>query len=107
MSKIYVPTEYLNKPCYQINNGYIRVFDTINNNQQNTVYDIYVNQDYMIRTSTSNYSYNTYCDRENTFTDDIYYRTDFPFILLTFFLLVLICFYFPFRLITRLFPRWR
>lgn len=76
MSKIYVPSEYLNKPCYVVNNDYIRVYETINNNQSNTVYDIYVNQDYMIKQGTSNYSSNTVCDKINTYTDDWFYRVD-------------------------------
>lgn len=77
MSKIYLPSEYVNKPCKIVNNEYIRVYDTINVNQSNVVYDIYVKQDYMIKKSTANYNNNTICDTLNTYTNDWYYRTDF------------------------------
>lgn len=106
MSKIYLPTEYLNKPCYTVNNGYIRVYESINNNYSNTVYDIYVNQDYMIREGTASYSTNTICVNSNNFTDNVFYRTDFDKILVIFFILLIICFYFPYRIISRLFGRW-
>lgn len=104
MSKIYVPSEYLNKPCYQVNNNYIRVFETTNRSD-NTVYDIYVNQDYQVRRNTASYSSSTYCDNINTYTDEIYYRTDFDKILIIFIILCFICFGFPIKLFRRLFRR--
>lgn len=106
MAKIYVPTQYLNKPCYQVNQNYIRVYATTHNSN-NTVYDIYVNQDYQVRRSTSGYSSSTYCDNINTYTDEIYYRVDFPQIILMFFLLVVICFYTPWKILLRMFRRWQ
>ena len=106
MSKIYLPSQYLNKPCYQINNGYIRVFETTHTNYNNTVYDIYINQDYMVKTSTASYNSNTYCERANTFTDEVYYRTDFSQILLIFVLLCVICFGAPLKIFLRLFRRF-
>lgn len=106
MSKIYLPTEFLNKPCYQINNDYIRVYNSTNVNQQNVIYDIYINQDYMVRQSTSNYSNTTVCDRLNTFTDNVYYRVDFVNIIIIFFVLCLICFILPLKIFTRLFRKW-
>lgn len=97
MTKIYVPTEYLNKPCYTINNGYIRVYDTINGNS-NRIYDIYINQDYMIKEATANYSSNTQCVNPNLITDDIFYRTDFDSILIIFFILCFFIIYIPFKI---------
>ncbi len=105
MSKIYVPTEYLGKPCYTINNGYIRVYDTINYNSSNKVYDIYINQDYMVKSSTSSYSNSTQCVDYNLITDEIYYRTDFADILLIFSILILFGFGFGISLFRRLFRR--
>ena len=46
MSKIYLPSEYVNSPCKVINNGYIRAYT--NSNYTDYV-DIFINQDYMIR----------------------------------------------------------
>ena len=54
MSKIYLPTEYVNSPCKVINNGYIRVYT--NSNLTNYV-DIYINQYYMIREGYNSYGY--------------------------------------------------
>lgn len=107
MSKIYVPTEYLNKPCYVVNNDYIRVYNTINNNNYNVVYDIYFKNDYMIKESTANYSSSTRCDFINTYTDDIYYRYDFDKIILIFLFVVVFCVGPPIKIFFRLFRRFR
>lgn len=104
---IYVPTEYLNKPCYVINNGYIRVYDTINTNQSNIVYDIYINQDYMIKQGTANYYSNTVCDRLNTYTDSVYYRVDFVNILIMLTIFCIFCFVLPLKIFVRLFRRFQ
>lgn len=105
MSKIYLPTEYLNKPCYVINNGYIRVYNSTNSSN-NTVYDIYINQDYMVRRTTAGYSSSTMCDTSNTYTDDIYYRTDFDKIIVIFLCLCVFCFLFPLKIFFRFFRRF-
>lgn len=105
MSKIYVPTEYLDKPCYTINNGYIRVYDTINGNS-NKVYDIYLNQDYMVKEGTANYSSNTQCINPNLITDEIYYRTDFDRILIILLIMCVFCFLIPLKLFLRFFRRF-
>lgn len=76
MSKIYLPSEYVDKSCKVINNDYIRVYETTNNNQNNVVYDVYLNQDYMVKKGSANYSANTVCDTLNTYTDDWFYRID-------------------------------
>lgn len=73
---IYLPDEYLNKSCYVINNGYIRVYE--NNLKDYT--DIYVNQDYMSKKGYSNTSYTGLCDNFSTFTSQYSYRVDFPLI---------------------------
>lgn len=104
---IYLPTEYLNKPCYIINNGYIRVYETTNNNQSNVVHDIYINQDYMVKKGTANYSSNTVCDKINTYTDSIYYRTDFDSILIILLIMSIFCFLIPLKIFIRLFRRFQ
>lgn len=102
MSKIYLPSEYINSPCKVINNGYIRVFT--NSNLTNYV-DIYINQDYMLKQGTYNYGYEGQCDTINTYTDNFYYRTDFPDILLMFSIFVLFGIYLPFRIIRRFYKK--
>ena len=102
MSKIYLPSEYVNSPCKVINNGYIRAYT--NSNLTNYV-DIYVNQDYMLREGYNNYVYSGQCDTINIYTDDFYYRTDFPDILFMFLIFVLFCIYLPFRIIRRFYKK--
>ena len=102
MAKIYVPTQYLNN-CNIVNGDYIRSFT---NSQQTQWVDIYINNHYYLRQGSSNYGNSYTCDRINTFTDNIYYRNDFDQILVIFFILLIICFYFPYRLISRMFGRW-
>lgn len=82
---IYLPTEYLDKPCYVINNGYIRVYT---NNNLTQYADIYVNQDYMVKLGSNNNGYSGVCDTSNTFTDSYVYRTDFADILIIFLIMV-------------------
>lgn len=106
MSKIYVPTEYLGKACYQVNNDYIRVWESTNSNN-NTYYDIYFKNDYMIRQGSSSYSSYQSCDTLNTYTDEIYYRYDFDKILFLFLGLTIIFFYPGLKLFLRLFRRFR
>lgn len=104
---IYVPTDYLNKPCYVINNDYIRVYETTNTNQSNIVYDIYINQDYMVKQTTANYYSNTVCDRLNTYTDSVYYRVDFVNILIMLTIFCIFCFVLPLKVFVRLFRRFQ
>lgn len=102
MSKIYLPSEYVNSPCKVINNDYIRVYT--NSNYTDYV-DIFINQDYMIRQGFNSYSYSGQCDSLNTYTDNFYYRTDFPDILLMFSIFVLFGIYLPFRIIRRFYKK--
>ena len=104
MSKIYLPTEYVNSSCKVINNGYIRAFT---NSSLTNYVDIYINQDYMIREGTYSYGYSGECDSLNTYTDNFYYRTDFPDILLMFSIFVLFGIYLPFRIIRRFYKKWK
>lgn len=102
MIKIYLPSEYVNSPCKVINNGYIRAYT---NSSLTEYVDIYINQDYMLKQGTYNYGYDGRCDTINTYTDDFYYRTDFPDILFMFLVFVLFCIYLPFRIIRRFYKK--
>ena len=102
MSKIYLPTEYVNSSCKVINNGYIRVYD---NNTYNSWVDIYVNQDYMIKPGSSNYSNQPVCDTYNTYTDNFYYRTDFSDICVMFAIFVVFIIFIPIKIVSKLFIR--
>ena len=102
MSKIYLPSEYIDSPCKVINNGYIRAYT---NSSLTEYVDIYLNQDYMLKEGTYSYGYSGQCDTINTYTDNFYYRTDFPDILLMFTIFVLFGIYLPFRIIRRFYKK--
>ena len=102
MSKIYLPSEYINSPCKVINNGYIRAYT---NSSLTDYVDIYINQDYMLKQGTYSYGYTGQCDSINTYTDNFYYRTDFPDILFMFLIFVLFGMYLPFRIIRRFYKK--
>ena len=102
MSKIYLPSEYVNSSCKVINNGYIRAYT---NSSLTEYVDIYINQDYMLKQGTYSYGYTGQCDTINTYTDNFYYRTDFPDILLMFSIFVLFGIYLPFRIIRRFYKK--
>lgn len=99
---IYVPRNYVNN-CNVFNDNYIRSYT--NNNRTEWV-DIYYKDNYALKSGSSNYSQTIVCDNLNSYTDNIYYRYDFDKILLMTFIFLIICFYFPFRMISRLFGRW-
>lgn len=101
MSKIYLPSEYINN-CNVVNNGYIRSYT---NNSKTEWVDIYVNQDYMLKPGYTTYSNNVTCDTLNTYTDDFYYRTDFDKICLLFIIFVIFVCYLPFKIVSKLFVR--
>lgn len=108
MANIYLPEEYVDMPCKVVNNGYIRVYRTTNTNQSNVVYDIYIDQDYQVKQGTSSYSASTQCDYINNYTSDWWYRRDFKDIVITYFILLILFVYIPYKVvITSFFRRAR
>lgn len=104
MAKIYLPTEYVNKSCKVVNNDYIRVFD--NNNYTSWV-DVYFKSGYYLKAGSSQYGQgNVTCDSLNTFSDNILYRYDLSSSLIIFFIIAIVCFWFPYNIFSRAFGRW-
>lgn len=104
MSKIYLPTDYVNKNCKVVFNDYIRVYD---NNTYTSWTDIYFKNDYMLKSGYSQYGQsNVTCDILNTYTDNIYYRYDIESCLVIFLVLFIFCIYLPYRIFGRAFGRW-
>lgn len=100
---IYVPnTQY---QCYVIQNSdTIRAYKTQPYVDSNIQYiDYYINSHYMEKEGTQrfNNSVNVECISKEKLTDDFYYRNDLSDILLSFTLLILICFGIPLMLIKR------
>lgn len=91
MTKIYLPSEFINSPCKVVNNGYIRVY-TNNNLTQYT--DIYISQDYQLKSGSSNYGYTGVCDNLNTYTDNVWYRLDIDKIVIVYGFLLFFFVYF-------------
>lgn len=102
MSKLYLPTDYVNSSCKVVNNGYIRAYT---NNNLTEYVDIYVNQNYMLKEGYSNFSYTGLCDSLNEYTDNVYYRNDFSSICIMFMTFCVICLYLPIRAFSKLFKR--
>lgn len=103
MAKIYIPTQYLNYSCKVVNNDYIRVYT---NNNNTTWTDIYFKSDYYLKNGQSTYSNNVTCDSLNTYTDNFFYRYDFDKSILIFFIIAIVCFWFPYKVFSRAFGRW-
>lgn len=103
MAKIYLPSNLVNKDCKVVFNDYIRVYD---NNTYNSWVDVYFKSDYYLKRGQTTYPINVSCDNINSYTDNLFYRYDMPSILIMFFIITLVCFYFPFRVFSRAFGRW-
>lgn len=108
--KIYVPS-YNSSNCVVLqNNNTIRVYNTVPTQNSTVSYtDYYISSSYLsnIGTQTFNqYSTVPTCISSSNITTDFYYRLDLDKILVCFFIIVIICFYFPFRLFSRIFGRW-
>lgn len=107
---IYVP-EYNNGNCaYIYNSDIIRVYNSTPSHNTTISYkDYYIKSNYIYNNGTttfSNYSTLPTCINSNRITTDVWYRNDIDSILVIFFILLIICFYFPYRIISRMFGRW-
>lgn len=107
MSKIYVP-ELNNSYCVVVyNHNTLRVYNTTPEINQSTNYtDYFINSHYLSKTGSEVLTSGVTCLSVADLTTDVYYRNDFDSILVIFFILLLICFYFPYRIISRFFGRW-
>lgn len=70
MATIYLPSDYITN-CNVVYNGYIRSYT---NDSRTQWVDIYINQNYMLKSGYSNYSQSVVCDSINNYTDNQYYR---------------------------------
>lgn len=107
MSKIYVP-ELNSSNCVVVyNHNTLRVYNSVPELNQSVNYtDFYINSHYLSKTGSEILSSNVSCLPSSDLTDSVYYRNDFDSILVIFFILLLICFYFPYRIISRIFGWW-
>lgn len=109
--KIFIPQDNTYNKCYVVQNeDVIRAYDTKpQNNKQYNYRDYYINSNYIYKDGTGTWSqYNTLptCLSSDVITHDVYYRNDFDKILVIFIILMIICFYFPYKVMSRLFGKW-
>lgn len=107
---IYVPDKE-NYECFVVqSDSIIRAYEEVPTNNSNINYrDYYFQANYLYRDGSQNFSqYATLpvCISSNEVTDVVYYRNDFDSILIIFLILVLVFFWFPIKLLTRIFKRW-
>lgn len=108
--KIYVP-DLTNYQCtYVYSEGVIRSYETVPQQNRTINYrDYYINSGYIFKdgvTSFTSYTSLPTCLSSTYLTDNVYYRNDIDKILLCFIIIVIFCFYFPYKIISRLFGRW-
>ena len=105
---IYLPST--NYACYVVrDSNTIRAYETMprQNATVNFTY-YYVNSHYIFNNGEqtfNNYTTLPTCNG-STFTTNVFYRNDMSDILIMFFIILLVCFYFPYRIISRMFGRW-
>lgn len=107
---IYVPNYQNNNCVYIYNSDVLRVYQIRPVPNSTISYtDYYLKSHYIYNTGTTTFSqYSTIpnCIDSSFITTNFYYRNDLFDILGCFFIILLICFYFPYRIISRLFGRW-
>lgn len=108
--KVYVP-EYSSSNCVHVQSSdIIRVYaSTPVQNSTISYKDYYIRSSYLYNTGSttfSNYSTLPTCVSSSDITTNVFYRNDIADIMITFFILLLVCFYFPYRIVSRLFGRW-
>jgi len=108
---IYLPREITTQNCaYIVSEEVIRVYDTKPTTTGNYTYTEYFpNFDYNYRTGTSTFSqYSTFptCLPVNQFTSNYWYRIDIMNIVVIVFIMLIVCFLFPFKLLSRIMGRW-
>lgn len=106
---IYLPSS--DYACYvaRDNGNTIRAYESVPRVNTTVNYtDYYVNSHYTFNHGEQQFSaYSTIPSCQNfNVTTNVFYRNDIAEILITFFILLLVCFYFPYRIISRLFGRW-
>ena len=111
MAKIYLPVEVNDNQCaVVVSDGHIRIYNSRPNgtNQNVTYTDFYIRENYLETTNSTNWNqYTTQnCMATSQFTTDIWYRPDIWQSLLSFFILAIVCLWFPYKIFSRILGRW-
>lgn len=107
MSKVYLPT-FTSNSCIVIKDkDTIRVYDSLPQFDSYATYtDYYINSHYLSKSDREFITEVPTCEDLNNYTTSNYYRNDFDNILVIFFIILIICIWFPYKIISRLFGRW-
>ena len=108
---IYVPKNDTYKYCpHVVNANSIRVYDRSPALNSTANYrDYYYNGNYIYYDSQQTWgSYSTLptCLQNSEITQNVFYRNDIDKIMVVFIIILIICFYFPYKIISRMFGRW-
>lgn len=105
---IYVPNLNQNNCVVVLDKDTIRVFDSQPQSNVLVNYtDYFVNSHYLSKSGSIVYSdFLETCESSSNLTSDFYYRNDFDSILVIFFIITLLCIYFPYKIFSRAFGRW-
>lgn len=110
MAYVYIPEFSSGNCAYIYNSDIIRVYNSQPQHNSTIAYkDYYIKSSYIYNegsTTFSNYTTLPTCINSNRITTNVMYRNDIDSIMIVFFILLLICFYFPYRIISRAFGRW-
>ncbi len=110
MAYVYLPEFSSGNCAYIYNSDIIRVYNSVPQHNTTIAYkDYYIKSSYIYNegfTTFNNYSTLPVCINANRITTNVMYRNDIDSIMVVFFILLLICFYFPYRIIARAFGRW-
>lgn len=107
MSKVYLPTFTSNNCIVILDKDTIRVYDNLPTAYNVSNYkDYYINSHYLEKSGSEYIEVVPSCEIQDNFTTEVYYRNDLMEILVCFFIIVIFCFYFPYRLISRIFGKW-
>lgn len=110
--KIYVPVDNISDyACYSVlDKDTIRAYtNSPNYNTTSNYTDFFINSHYLSRqgsTTWNQYSTLPSCISTNDLSNNVYFRSDITDIFICTFIILIICFYFPYKIISRLFGRW-
>lgn len=105
---LYVPIDDFNNVCVEkLNTDIIRVYHSVNINQENNYTDYNSSNHYTSYQSSIVLTTQPSCVDQEQLTNDIYYRNDLSHILVVFFIMAFFIFYIPYKLIMRFYRKGR
>lgn len=98
---VYLPSYYDHQCAIILDSNTIRVYDSIDINTNVSYTDYFINSHYLSTTGNILLTENVDCLSSDIITNDFYYRNDLSDILICFLIILIICFYLPYRIMCR------